>query len=313
MGLHLCKDTRGDDSLQEFGTYEELEEDSSAEKMGYFQKPELQISQQCSYDVFVAENWHEKLSIDVLRTDETEMKPECYSLPAPTDDEKLSIAVLTTSCSILKEQLNVKNIDLLQVEVDDASDGWGDIVEADIANIGRSYVMPDFKELPEKLLPIDSRERHTVPSMNLNDLKLSNGLSLGSKTSPSLFRDKSKNKWNDGRVTSEVEAIKRQIERLEKEKISKLSPNKLAMLNDVGYIEAESQDLAVAAGVEFEEVDEENTGVSDSLPNSIDMDFIENKTAKQMTNSSESASTKYFEHSSGECLETGNIARVQKS
>jgi len=299
MGSHLCKDARRDDCLHEFGTYEELEEDSSAGQMGCFQKPELQISHQFSHDVFVGENEHEKFSIDVLRMDETEMKPECYSMPPATDDVKLSIAVSTTSCSIAKEQLNLKNIDLFQVEAGNASDRWVDIVAGDIANIGRS-VMPDLEELPLKLLPEDSRERHTVPLTNLNNLKRSKEESLWAARSPSLFN-------------SEVEAIKKEMERLEKQSISKISPNKLGVPNDIRYIKAESEDLVAVAGDEYEEVDNKNTGVSDSLPNCILLDFIEQKTAEQMTNPSDSASTKYSEHNCGQCLETGNIVRVQQS
>jgi len=300
MGSHLCKDARRDDCLHEFGTYEELEEDSSAGQMGCFQKPELQISHQFSHDVFVGENEHEKFSIDVLRMDETEMKPECYSMSPPTDDAKLSIAVSTTSCSIAKEQLNLKNIDSFQVEAVDASDRWVDIVECDITNIGRSYVMPDLEELPLKLLPVDSSERHTVPLINLNNLKRSKEWSLWATRSPSLFN-------------SEVEAIKKQMERLEKQSISKLSPNKLDVPNDTRYIKAEFQDFVAVGGDEYEEVDDKNTGGSDSLPNCIGLDFIEQKTAEQMTDSSDSASTKYSEHSYGECLETANIERVQQS
>jgi len=300
MGLNLCKDATEHDCLHAVGKYEELEEDSSAEKMGNFQKPELQISQQCSYDIFVAENEHEKLSIDVLRTDETEMKPECNSMPPPTDDVKLSITVSPTSCSIAKERLNFKNRDSFH----DASGGW-----RDIANIRSSYVMPDLEEIPEKLLPVDRRERHTVPLINLNDLKRSKEYSLWTTTSPSLFRDEIKNEWNEGWVTSEVEAIKRQMERMEKESISKLSPKKRIVPNDIRYIKAESQDLVVVAGDEYKEVDD----VNDSSPNSSDLDFIAQKTAEQMTDSNDSASTKYSEHSSGECLETGNIVHVQQS
>jgi len=298
--------------LHEVGTYEELEEDSSAEKMGYFPKPALQISQQCSHHVFVADNEHEKLSIDVLRADETEMKPECNSMPPPTDDVKLSIVVSSTSCSIAMEKLNVKNTDLFQVQADDALDGWGEIGEGDIVNIRSSYVMPDI-ELPEKLLAVDSRERHTVPKINLNDLKRSKEWPSLTTRSPSLFRVESKHKWNDGRVTSEVEAIKRQMDCLEQERISKSWPNEQAVRNDIRYSKAGSQDLVVVPEDEYEEVDDENAGVSDSLPNSIDLDFIEQKTAEQMTNLSDSASTKYSEQSSDECLETVNIARLQQS
>jgi len=300
MGLRLCKDAREDDCLHEFGTYEELEEDSSAGKMGYFQMPELQISKQCSRNDFMAENEHEKLSIDVLRTDETEMKPECYSISPPTDDVKFSIAISTTSCSIAKEQRHSRNKDSFRVVAYDASDGWG---EGDIANMGRSYVMPDLEELPEKLLPVDDRERQTLPLIKLDDMKQA---TQWSKTMPSLFRDDSGYKWNDGRVTFEVEAIKRQMVRLEKS----LSPNTPVVPND---IKAEFQDIPFFLGDVSEEVDDENTGVSDSSPNSIDIDSIEKKTAEQMTNSSDSASTKYSEPNSGECLETGNIAYVQQS
>jgi len=303
MGIHLCKECRQDD-FHAVGSYavgsyeveEKQEDDLPVEKKGYLRKPKLQISQHTLKDDVAAENKHEKESIEVLRADETEMKPECYSMP-PTDDLKLSVAISTTSIS--KEPRN---------EADDALDGF-----VDISDIGPSYVMPHFEELPENLLPIDTRERHTIAAVgfNYNDFKKSKKGSLFTTTAPSLYRSQSREKWNYGRLADEAEAIKRQMKRLESERISRLSRKNLAVSNNMRYSRGESQDLIGTTGDEYEAVDDANTGVSDSSQNSSDIDTIEQRTLEQIANSSDSELIMI--PNTRESLLTGNIERVQQS
>jgi len=309
MGLHLCKEASGEEFSDEVG-YEELEEDSSAEMMG-FQKAKLQISKQSLRFDVVAEKEHEKLSPD---GDETEMKPEPNSIPPPSNDVKLSITVATTNWSITKKRRITEIRDSFTVVAHELEGGWSDIIKSDSAE-GKTYMMPDLDELPEKLLP--PVERKTEPFINYKGLKPSKDRPALQSSSHSLFRAKEEREWSDGQVICEVAAIKREMQILEMERRSRcndeLSPNNLAVPNDMRNITGESQDLVVVSEIEYEEVDDENTGMSDSLANSIDLDYIEQKTAEQVANPRDSPSMKYSEQNSGECLETGNFVRVQQN
>jgi len=260
------------------GEYEELEDDSSAVKMDVLRKMKLHIAHQSLQDDDAAENkQHEKRRIEVLRSDETEMKPECIPAKKPLS------------------------------EADDSLDAWGRSLGSGISDIGPSYVMPDnLEELPAKLLA----ERRTVPltNPNSNDLKQSQDLS-----EPSLFRDRSKGKWDTMRIEDETDAMEREMKRLKnEERISKsqltrfrkddrLSPNNLAVPKCARDFTGDSQDLTDLTDVEYKEDDDEHSGLSDNVPYTA-LDYMEQKSMEQIANSSDSSSIKHYERKCGERL-----------
>jgi len=330
MGVRLCKDCivdlESENSFPKVGTYEELEDDPSAGNM-VVRKPKLQISQHSLREDVAAENKHGNGNIEIMPSDETEMKPE----PSPTDELKLSVEVSATDCNIIKEAQN---------EADNGLVLWDKIGESDIPDIGRSYVIPESLELEKLPATLLKEERQAVPvfSLNLNDLWHSKDWSSFDTSEPSLFRDQSERKWNEGRLTTELKAIKRHMEQiklmekeriLEKERISRnsvdqekadcrkgkdsmgiprgpseavpssegLSPNKLAVPKNVRNITSESEDLTDVTGDGYEDVNDEKTGGSDSFPYSK-YTILE----KSMEEISDSASIKHPQHNSRECL-----------
>jgi len=293
MGMHLCKEVRGQDKPFLQDELEHESEDSSAEKMGFFQKSELQIMQRSLQDDVMAENEHETSSDDMDCVDETEMKPDRNSMSSAKDDKKLSIEVSTTNCRIANGPLAVKRqLDSFAVQADDLIGEWGDNLEGDMADIGGSYVaMPDLDKLPDSLLRVGSKVRQwqTEPQLNLDDIKQAIERSSCPVATQSLYQARSMRQWDDGRLRSEVKAMKKQIKHL---RIATSSPKHSTLPK---CTKVETQDLVAVSGNEEYEVYDIHLGESD---------FIEVKTAEQIASSSDSSTTG--------SLETGNILHVQQ-
>lgn len=255
MGLHLCKEVRGQDKYcwQEVGTYEELEENTSVGKLGFFQKPKLLIMRSSVHDDAMAENENKKLSVDMECAVKTEMKPECYSTSLPKDDSKLSIEASATHCCIGEQSMAKKDVDSFAVNADDL----------DFSDIGGSYVMmPCLEGLPDSLLPEDSGIRHTSPLINMEDVKQAIEWS-SCPTMLSLNQAENMSKWDAGRFSLEIKAIKTQITHLEKQSSAASGSNLLTVPR---YIKVKSQDLVAVSGNEEDEVDDVHTGENDRLP-----------------------------------------------